>query len=192
MAQTARTNKTTAVDVSEIVARRIAQIPPEELASTKVASILDKLKKGGVRANAKVRKIVSDQLEEAQRAAVERGPTLATDTVVPADVQTVSDMIRQEIERIPRAELEVAKPARILENLEAAGVDITGSVRSMTSRHLKAAKAEAVARPRPQLASSTVVSGDRLASAAALIEACGSIEAAKQTLDLLEKISQKR
>lgn len=50
------------------------------------------------------------------------------------------DAIRAEIAKIPASELCYAKPSRILPLLEAAGVEITPSVRSATSKLLLKAK----------------------------------------------------
>lgn len=88
----------------------------------------------------------------------------------------VSGTIREEIAKIPEGELRSAKPGRVLKQLEEAGIEITGSVRSMASKQLK------VAKNRPRLAMETVLPVESVA----LVEACGSLEAARRTLDMVE------
>jgi len=55
----------------------------------------------------------------------------------------ISEAIRAEIARIPVSELSYAKPSRVLPCLQAAGVEITASVRSATSKLLAKAKRNA-------------------------------------------------
>jgi hypothetical protein len=52
----------------------------------------------------------------------------------------ISEAIRAEIAKIPASELCYAKPSRVLPCLEAAGIEITPSVRSATSKLLAMAK----------------------------------------------------
>lgn len=52
----------------------------------------------------------------------------------------ISEAIRAEIAKIPASELCYAKPSRILPCLKAAGIEITPSVRSATSKLLAKAK----------------------------------------------------
>jgi hypothetical protein len=54
--------------------------------------------------------------------------------------ESISEAIRAEIAKIPASELCYAKPSRILPLLEAAGFEITPSVRSSTSKLLARAK----------------------------------------------------
>ncbi len=54
--------------------------------------------------------------------------------------QNTAEAIRVEIAKIPTSELCYAKPSRILPLLEAAGIEITPSVRSSTSKLLAKAK----------------------------------------------------
>lgn len=56
----------------------------------------------------------------------------------------VADAIRAEIAKISASDLVYAKPSRILPSLEAAGIEITASVRSATSKLLANAKEKAV------------------------------------------------
>ena len=55
----------------------------------------------------------------------------------------ISEAIRAEIAKIPVSELSYAKPSRVLPCLQAAGVEITASVRSATSKLLAKAKRNA-------------------------------------------------
>ena len=57
----------------------------------------------------------------------------------------IAKVIRAEIAKIPATELCYAKPSRVLPGLEAAGIEITPSVRSATSKLIaRAKKTEAI------------------------------------------------
>lgn len=97
----------------------------------------------------------------------------------PPQQEGIAEAIRAEIAKIPSSELVYAKPSRILPALESAGLEITPSVRSMTSKLLAKAKnkeapaeqgeivsvAEAVAESQKE--------EDRRELAMRLVEACG-------------------
>ena len=91
----------------------------------------------------------------------------------------VAKAIRAEIAKIPASELCYAKPSRILPLLEAAGVEITQSVRSATSKLLaKSKKNSGISKEGeiisfdPTLIESQETTGRR-ELAMRLVEACG-------------------
>lgn len=104
--------------------------------------------------------------------------------------------IRAEIAKIPAAELVYAKPSRILPLLEKAGVEITTSVRSATSKLLAEAreKASAYYRDEDTIAfdPGIIRSTQRQALAMQLIEACGlDFEVARGEIARLESFAKK-
>jgi len=100
----------------------------------------------------------------------------------------VSEAIRDEIAKIPRAELLTAKPGRVLEKLPA-GIEITGSVRAMTSRLLSAARKAEAESFRPRIAKGTV--DLKMMAALAFVEACGSLGEARAVLKRLEDMTKR-
>lgn len=109
----------------------------------------------------------------------------------------ISEAIRAEIAKIPASELPYAKPSRVLPCLEAAGIDITPSVRSTTSKLLTKAKkptgfqggeivsvAQAIAENKEVF--------DRRELAMRFVESCGgNFELAKCELARLEEFAKK-
>lgn len=85
----------------------------------------------------------------------------------------VAEAIRSEITKIPPRELCYAKPSRILPLLEAAGFEITPSVRSATSKLLgKSKNNQAIPRQDEALIESQETTGRR-ELAMRFVEACG-------------------
>jgi hypothetical protein len=104
------------------------------------------------------------------------------------EVANVSEMIRQHIAALPSEYLERAKPADILPQLEAAGVEITPSIRSMTSKLLSAARRRAGnAGSDPQIPG---INDGLWKAAFAFIKACGSLQRAKRMLEILEEVER--
>lgn len=110
----------------------------------------------------------------------------------------VSEAIRAEIGKIPPSELVYAKPSRVLPCLEAAGFEITPSVRSTTSKLLGKAKIKAVVPASGEVISvaDAIAEGrvaeDRRELAMRLIEACGgNFELARCELARLEEFARK-
>lgn len=110
----------------------------------------------------------------------------------------ISEAIRAEIAKIPGGELRYAKPSRVLPCLEAAGIEITPSVRSATSKLLAKAK-KTVEIPKegeiisfdPAALESQEASGRR-ELAMRLVEACGgNFELVRAEVARLEQFAQK-
>ena len=91
----------------------------------------------------------------------------------------ISEAIRAEIAKIPASELCYAKPSRVLPCLEAAGIEITPSVRSATSKLLAKAKKRAGISKEGEIISfdPSIMEGSettgRRELAMRLVEACG-------------------
>ena len=110
----------------------------------------------------------------------------------------VAEMIRAEITKIPASELCYAKPSRILPLLEAAGVEITPSVRSATSKLLAKAKEKPgiskeveIISFAPTLIESQEATGRR-ELAMRLVEACGgNFEIVRAEIARLEQFAKK-
>ena len=106
----------------------------------------------------------------------------------------VSEAIRAEIAKLPPDELAAAKPSRVFPGLEAAGFEITPSVRSTTSKLLSKAKND-VANPTLKgivsVADAVVASReseDRRELAMRLVEACGgNFDSARSEIARLEQ-----
>lgn len=106
----------------------------------------------------------------------------------------VSEAIRAEIAKVPVNELPSAKPSRILPGLEAAGFEITPSVRSTTSKLLAKAKEKAGITSQGQIVSAaqavaeSQAAEDRTGLAMRLVEACGGdFQSARGEIDRLEQ-----
>jgi len=110
----------------------------------------------------------------------------------------MAEAIRAEIAKIPPSELLYAKPSRILPCLEAAGVQITASVRSATSKLLGRAKKKAGISTEGEVITFDPRSLDRAEGASRrelamqFIEACGgNFELARAELARLEQFAKK-
>lgn len=106
-----------------------------------------------------------------------------------------ADVIRAEIKKIPSGELKYAKPSRILPGLEAAGYEITNSVKSSTSKLLAKAKDAAGFSDEGQIISvdpTTIESATRMGLAMRLVEACeGNFELVRSEIARLEQFAKK-
>ncbi len=100
-----------------------------------------------------------------------------------------SGAIREEISTFTQEQLLRAKPADLLPILEERGIEITPSVRSMTSRLLSAAKRECRA-VRLDLPVTDPTVNDRMEAALTFVKACGGLKAAKRALDIFEEVAR--
>lgn len=104
----------------------------------------------------------------------------------------LSEKIREIIRTIPVANLPRAKPRHVLPQLEAAGFEITTSVRSTVSKLLKKAKQEdnpstLIARPKMLTDSET-----KTEWAMKLVETCnGDFSEARRQIDFVENIANR-
>jgi hypothetical protein len=109
----------------------------------------------------------------------------------------IADLIRDEIAKIPDTELGYAKPSRILPSLEKAGIEITASVRSATSKLLGKAKKKAGYTNEGDVMFEptflqTKENNSRQELAMRLIEACnGNFEAVRAEIARLEQFAKK-
>ena len=115
----------------------------------------------------------------------------------PKSEKAIADSIRDEIAKIPPSELRYAKPSRVLPHLEEAGIEITASVRSATSKLLAKAKERQdksidseIMKFDTSLIESQELNGQELAMR--LIEACGGdFELARTEIARLEQFVKK-
>lgn len=112
--------------------------------------------------------------------------------------ENISEAIRAEIEKIPPTELIHAKPSRVLPYLEEAGIEITPSVRSLTSKLLGKAKDKQKITPQGGIISVTEAmaesktAADRKELAMRLVEGCDNdFEVARAELARLEEFARK-
>ena len=110
----------------------------------------------------------------------------------------ISEAIRAEIAKIPASELCYAKPSRVLPCLEAAGIEITPSVRSATSKLLAKAKKTAGISKEGEIVSfdPAALEGQeatgRRELAMRLVEACGgNFELVRGEIARLEQFAKK-
>jgi len=94
-------------------------------------------------------------------------------------------MIRAAISALPTLRLPQAKPGDIFPSLEEQGIEITPSVKSMTSKLLSAAKRQMTA---TRVGSGYEdVSSEQVMAAVSFVRACGGLKKAQRTMECLKE-----